>query len=196
MKKSVFALATIGIAVCCLGACKTKDVDEQYNELNAMLQANYSEIVIRMTDTFDKDTSLTEEYRMSYSSTTVFVEYSVERFVEISIDNPSSDLKTELKGIATIKDGSISFNGDEVPGMTADIANISLNFNKSYFAKAEFEDKSFTADVSSPSGFMGSALLCTNMKVNAAFDEVFSSIQISYTSPSGSQVKYSYTFTA
>lgn len=194
MKKHFFALAVIGIAACCLGACGEFGDNAQYEALNAMLEVNYSVIDITVSNTFEENISLTSEYKMTYSSDSVRVEYTVEEFAETSLDNPSPNAKTKLKGEATIKNGNVTFDGDEVP-LTAQIANLGFSFKQDYFKNASLTNTSLSADVVSPSDFWGSTLACTNMKVKATFREAFSSLQITYTSSIGSQVKYTYSFT-
>lgn len=196
MKKQLFAVAAIGIAVCCLGACEIPDADtpDVYDGLNAMLNANYSQIEITVSETFEEATSLTSEYLITYSDVQIKVEYSVEKFVEVSLDNPSTEVKTTLTGEAIIKDGTISFNGDNA-GITADIAQIGLNFKKKYFENDALTDGSFHADVKNAAGFIGSPLTCSNMKVVAYFGDVFNSINLTYVSVSGNKVEFAYFFT-
>ena len=195
MKKKFILFATIGVAACCFGACKSTEESSQYDALNALLDKSYSQIVINVTDTFDAYTVLSSEYRMSYSDDSVLVQYSVEEFAEPSLDDTASSHKTTLKGEATIKNGAVTFTGDEVP-LSADIATPAFTFKEDYFTNATLTDTSLVADVSTPSGFMGTTLNCTNMKVQAVFSETaFSSIQISYASAGGGRVKYAYSFT-
>ena len=194
MKKQIFALVAVGVAACCLGACKKNNNNEKYDELNAMLHADYSQIVITVTDTFDEDTVLESEYRISYSADTILVEYSVEQFSEISLDNPTQSVITRLVGEATIKGEEITFDGDTVP-MTAGIAHPSFVFNVNYFKNADLAGNYLIADVKNPSAFMGTELTCSDMKVRVTFLEVLLKLDISYISASGSQVKYSYAFT-
>lgn len=199
MKKQILAFAAIGVAACCLGACTKVDKDKdnsfvnEYDNLNAMLNANYSQIEITVTDTFDENTSLKSDYIIKYSDSQIKVEYSVEEFAEVSLDG-TSDLITTLKGEAVIKDGAISFDGDKV-GITADIAKLGLNFNENFFTNAQLTGNYFIADVEFASAFLGSAIECSSMKVNATFFEVFYDIQITYVSESGNNVEYTYIFT-
>ena len=196
MKKQFLAFAAIGVAVCCLGACakKTDNGDNaEYDALNTMLKVDYSKIELTVTNTYDEDTSLESKYLMTYSDTRITVEYSVERFIEISLDNPSAEVKTTLTGVAVIKDGDISFTGDDV-GITSEIANPKLTFKKDYFKDAQLTDMYLIADVKNASAFLGSQLKCTDMKVKAIFLDVFYEIQISYVSEIGSKVEYAYTF--
>lgn len=196
MKKQFLAFAAIGVAVCCFGAC-AKNTDnggnDEYDALNTMLKADYSQIALTVTNTYDEDTSLKSEYTITYSDTQITVKYSVEKFVEISLDNPSAEVKTTLTGVAIIKDGDITFTGDDA-GITADIAYPGLTFKKSYFKNAQYADMYLIADVTNASAFLGSQLKCTDMKVKAIFLDVFHEIQISYVSEIGSKVEYAYTF--
>lgn len=192
MKKQLIMLATIGVAVCCLGACKNTDDNGgesgEWAALNAMLGLNYSQIEISVSDTFDEDTSLESKYKINYSASQITVEYTVEKFVEISLDNPSSSVKTTLTGKAFINDGNISFSGDEVD-ITADIAELGFTFEKSYFSNIELTGNYLMADVKKPSDFVGSKLVCSDMKLKAFFLEYFYDIQINYVSEIGSAVK-------
>ena len=196
MKKRFLAFAAIGVAVCCLCACakKTDNGDNaEYDALNAMLKADYSQIALTVTNTYDEDTSLKSEYTITYSDTQITVEYSVERFVEISLDKPSTEVKTTLTGVAVIVDGNVSFTGDDV-GITADIAHPRLTFKKDYFKNAELTGNYLIADVKNASAFLGSQINCTDMKVTAIFLDMFNDIKISYISESGNKVEYVYKF--
>lgn len=192
MKKSLFAIAVIGISVCCLGACKNAD-NAKYDALNAMLDASYSKLEITVTDKFDEDTTLTSVYTINYSASQITVEYTVERFVELSLDGSLSGNKMTLVGEAVIKDGEISISGDDV-GVTAAIARPQLTFKKDYFENTQLTGSYLIADVKNASEFLGSQTDCTDMKVKAIFLEVFYDIEISYISEVGSEVKYTYEF--
>ena len=196
MKKRLLTIAAIGVAVCCLGACKPASsgtAADEYDDLNAMLNADYSQIVLTVTNTYDEDTSLKSEYTITYSETQITVEYSVERFVDISLDNPSKEIKTTLSGVAVIINDDISFNGDEVD-ITAEIAKPGLTFKKDYFKNAQLTGNYLIADVKNASAFLGSQLNCSDMKVNAIFLDMFYEIQISYISESGNKVEIEYLF--
>ena len=197
MKKQLFALAAIGVAVCCLGACKpTEPVfqnPDEYDVLNTMLNANYSHIEITLTETVDEDTSLTSIYSIAYSETEITVEYSVEKFNTIELDKPTTELKTTLTGVAIIVGSFISVMGDDV-GIDADIARVGLTFKKAYFENDILSDDSFHADVKNVSGFWGSQVTCSNMKIATNFGEAFNDINIQYLSESGNKVEIKYIF--
>lgn len=195
MKKQLFTVAAIGVAVCCLGACKKSQADNsEWAALNAMLDYNYSQIEISVTDTFDEYTSLKSEYVIDYSDSQITVTYSVEKFVEISLGNPVSNEKTTFTGKAFINGGSIALIGDDID-ITADIADIGLTFKKSYFRNVNLTGNYLNADVENVSKFIGSKLVCSNMKVEAFFLEVFDNIKINYVSAIGSSVEIYIDFT-
>lgn len=193
MKKQLIMIATIGVAVCCLGACKKASNGNEYDALNSMLDANYSNIELTVTDTIDENLALTSLYTISYAQSEITVKYSVEKLTEISLDNPTSGIKTTLIGEAVIKDGSVTINGDDA-GITADIAEMKLTFKSDYFTNTQLTGNYLKADVKNVSAFLGSQISCTEMKVNATFLEVFYDIQITYTAESGSKVEYKYVF--
>ena len=185
-------IATLLTAIFALAACGGKA--SEYNKLNEMLDASYSKIELTVTDTFG-DLSLESKYTIRYSDSGITVGYTVEKFAEVTLDNPSTGLKTTLTGEAVIEDGVVvSVNGDDI-GLGADIAKTGLTFKKEFFKKAELTDSRLKADVKDASGFLGTQLTCTDMKVEAAFGDVLYNINIVYTSEGGNEVKYAYVFT-
>lgn len=199
MKKSILTIAGVCAAACCFAACEgsaNNNVTEssKYDNLNEMLNKNYSQIVLTVKDTFDEDTYLTSEYTIKYSDSTVTVTYSVEKFTELSLDNPSAEVKTTLIGEIEIKNGTaVLISGIDI-NLTADIAEVGLTFKEEYFENTTLTDMTLQADVTNVSAFVGSQLSCTDMKVKATFIEMFYNINITYTSESGSFVEYSYIF--
>ena len=197
MKKKWIMFAAVCAFSCCLGlvGCDMGSNTGEYDALNAMLDADYSQIVLTVTDTFDKNTSLTSEYTVKYSTDTITVTYTVERFNEASLDNPSTDIKTTLTGEAVIEDGAIvSRSGDDIK-LPVDIAKPRLTFNKKYFENVNLTGVNLKADVKNADAFLGSQVSCTGMKVSATFLDVFYNINISYTSAGGNKVEYKYVFT-
>lgn len=195
MKKQILMLAAVCAATCCLAAC-SKPYDE-YATLNKMLDKEYSQVVLTVTDTFDEHTSLSSIYTIKYSGITVTVEYVVEKFTKIdaSLEGPAEDVITTHTGEMIIEGGVVtSRDGDDV-GLTAEIAYMGLEFKKEYFANVELTGNFIKADVTNASAFLGSQLTCTDMKVYATFIEVFNEINVTYTSESGSLVEYDYIFT-
>lgn len=190
-KKIIPAVVAL-CAVAMLGGCK-KTEETEYDKLNAMLGLNYSKIVLTVTDTFDEDTVLVSEYTMKFSGSVTAVSYTVEKFAELSLDATAS-AKTTLTGEAKIADGKVFFGqGDEVD-LSAITEGTGLDFQERYLTNTELTDSSFKADVTNPSGFMGSTVICTGMKVKTIFFDAFHSIQINYTAANGNSVEYLYKF--
>lgn len=197
MKKQVFNIAAVCTAVCCLGACTVEKQSSEYDALNEMLNATYSQVVITVTDTFDESASLNSEYIIHYQDSGIKVYYTVEKFAEIddSLESLLSDMKTTLTGEMTIKSGSVvSVNGDDI-GLTADMTKGGFSFKEEYFEDAQLSGVYLKADVKDASAFFGHGINCTDMKVQATFLDVFYDIQVTYTSEMGSKVEITYTFT-
>lgn len=159
-----------------------------------MLKADYSRITLTVTDTFDEDTYLKNEYIINYTDSQITVDYSVEKFNELSLDNPVTQVKTVYEGQAVIVDGVLVSVDDEEVELTADIAKVGLTFKKQYFKNVEFTDLSLKAEVSDAKSFLDAELNCTDMKVEAVFLQSFYSILITYNSSIGSKVEYKYSF--
>ena len=196
MKKSILMISAAAVcAVACgLSACGSKsNGNADYDKLNGMLNASYSEIDLTVTSTYDEYTSLISEYTINYYEDAITVEYSVERLSSLSIDNPSTGYKYVLSGEVSIENGVVT-GGEEV-GITESFANPKFSFNKANFENAVFENGvAFSADVKNCTAFWGLAVSCTDMKVYAVWlNNSFSTIKINYVQ-NGIAVEYRYNF--
>ena len=195
-------LAAVCAAACCLSACDNSgnqpsggSASDGYDTLNAMLSANYSQITLTVTDTFDERTSLKSEYAINYSDSGITVNYTVEQFAEMDLNNPSADIKVTLSGEAKIEDGVVTVvSGDDV-NLSASIARVGLVFKKEYFNNAVLSNVLFRADVTNPSAFLGSESACGDMKVESTFGQLFNYIHITYNSAEANKVDVKYIFT-
>lgn len=199
MKKSLLVIAAVCAAAACFSACNSscgsKDVDGvSYGDLNAKLNSGYSQIKITVLDTFDSNTSLVSEYTLKYADSNIKVSYTVERFnTDISLDGAAvTDSVKTLTGEILYENGKV-VSGDL--DIAAVIPSTGLSFKEEYFENAKITDKAFNADVKDASGFMGSSLTCTEMKVSANYLESFTNISITYKSSAGSTVQYTYAYT-
>lgn len=192
IKKLIPVMMALCVATAVFSGCG-KHRSKEYNELNAKLEFNYSQIVLRVTNTFDEESILTSEYTMKFSDDGMTVNYSVERFSELSIDS-AAPAKTKLVGEAMIADGKVTYVQGEEVNLDALTVGTGINFKESYFKNAELTGMYLKADVKNPSGFMGSELTCTDMKVYATFLEIFYDIEIEYQAQNGNHVRYLYLF--
>lgn len=195
--KKIILLISAAIAACALSACEFSCAKDSkgysYEQLNSMLNANYSQIVISVNNTFtDENITLESEYKVKYTQSEITVDYKVERFSSISLDSPASDVKTVYEGRAVIV-GNVISGGEEV-GLTKDIAQLNLTFNEDYFRNISFDKTSISADVTNPGAFLGTSLSCTDMHVEGKFNGVFESITITY-KQSANEIEYRYIFT-
>lgn len=201
MKKPIFIIAAVCAAAAFFGGCQscnsepTDNKKGGYEALNDLLALDYSGFKLTVTDTFDAETSLKSEYVVEYSANGATVNYSIERFAEISLGTPVSSAKVTLEGVAVIKDGVVvSVDGDDV-NITADAAETGLNFKEEYFENARLTGINFNADVKNSSGFLGADITCTEMKVQAYFPKALDNIKITYKADGGNRVEYVYKFT-
>ncbi len=194
MKRMIPILAAVCAAVCCLGACG-KSKSDSYDSLDEMMKMHYSQIDVSVTDTFDENSSLKSEYKISDSGESITVTYAVEKFSFFELNGPLPDFKTTVRGEAVIENGAVvSVNGDEIE-LPLTVTKPGFTFKKKYFANAKLTDAYFIADVKEPNRFFDTNISCSNMKVKATFLKVFHEIRITYTSASGSEVEYKYMFT-
>lgn len=169
------------------------DKPDPYETLNKMMQAEYTKIEVSVTDTFGEGVTLSSVYTVSFADDAVTVEYQVERFAEISLDDLPGDPIETLTGKVTVKDGEVTLvEGDDI-GLT--VSGKLFDFKETYFGNTELTDTSLKADVKDPKNFMG-VENCTDMKVEAAFAGSFTKITVAYTAAAGDSVKIEYNFTA
>lgn len=201
MKKSIFsilALCTACAAAAGLSGCKSCDDDgpDAYGKIQEILNKNYSQIVLTVTDTFAEGVSLQSVYTVNYGESDVTIEYSIEKFTSLSLDAASPQFKTVKTGSVVLKDGVIvKQEGDSADFSYELISAGGLNFKEEYFTAVTINNVSFKADITNPSGFFGTAVDCTGAKIQSVFADYMAEIVVSYTSSSGSSVEYEYRFT-
>lgn len=193
MKKLLLPVAAV-CATLFAAACKPAS---DFDALNDMLHADYSEISVSVKNVFDEDTFLESAYTFYYTEEGVRIRYSVERFLPLSEDLTldesisSSRGKTTLKGEALAgEDGIITVGGIGL----SDRGEMGITFREEYFENADRTDCTLVADVKSPGAFLGVDLDCSAMRMKAAFLTAFLSMEIFYISEGGSTVEIQYIF--
>lgn len=195
VKKIILTIMAVLMCIMCFTACDEETpAFNEYENLNKMLKLDYSKITLTVTDRFDEETSLTSKYVMSYSGKNVTVDYTVERFNQISLDTPNTGVKSTVTGQAVIENGSVVSNSGNVI-ITPAVENIDLNFKEEYFENAELTGLYLRADVNDASSFMKNSISCEDMKVYAEFLDAFYQIKVTYTNEKGNSVEYNYEFT-
>ena len=195
MKKAILLISAVCVAACSLTACGNNGGDKSggnnaYDKLNTMIEADYSTIEITVKSTFDASTALTSSYIVNYGDE-ITVEYRVERFAPISVDNPDGDLITVHSGTATISGGVVT--GGEGIDFPVGITN-RFTFKEEYFENVTLKSISFEADVKDASSFFGSQITCSDMHVEVEYFDYISSMSVNYTK-NGVKVEQNYVFT-
>lgn len=197
MKKHIIAFAAALVSAICLVGCDKggeQPVKSPYDSLNDMIAQAYSRIDLTVETTRD-DLTLTSTYAIVYTKEGATVTYSVERLAEISLgDVPGSPVVT-LTGKAAVIGGKVTVIEGEDVGLPATIAENGLTFKAGYFKNASITDTSLQAEVADPKGFFGTAVSCSDMKVEASFADAFSEISVTYTTADEGNVEYLYKFT-
>ena len=191
MKKS-FVFVVILCLLVCLAACTPQQGSEQLNE---KLKANYSQISLSVTTKY-LDETLTSTVTTATEGDVSTVTYSIQQFATFNEGIPESLIVTK-QGTLTVEKGVItSIDGDEADIDVSGVSAGNLSFDDNYFKNANLTATQFTAEVSAPAAFLGTAVQCSDMKVSATFDKTFvKTIVITYTAD-GAEVTYSYQFTA
>lgn len=191
MKKS-FVFVVILCLLVCLAACTPQQGSEQLNE---KLKENYSQISLSVTTKYLGET-LTSTVTTTTEGDVSTVTYSIQQFAAFNEGIPESLIVTK-QGTLTVEKGVItSMDGDEADIDVSGVSAGNLSFDDNYFKNANLTATQFTAEVSAPAAFLGTAVQCSDMKVSATFDKTFvKTIVITYTAD-GAEVTYSYQFTA
>lgn len=191
MKKS-FVFVVILCLLVCLAACTPQQGSEQLNE---KLEESYSQISLSVTTKYLGET-LTSTVTTTTEGDVSTVTYSIQQFAAFDEGIPESLIVTK-QGTLTVEKGVItSMDGDEADIDVSGVSAGNLSFDDNYFKNANLTATQFTAEVSAPAAFLGTAVQCSDMKVSATFDKTFvKTIVITYTAD-GAEVTYSYQFTA
>lgn len=199
IKKILLIVMAVLLLLTCFTACddgeQQKPANNEYEFLDKMLELNYSKITLTITNKFDEETSLVSQYVMSYSGETVTVDYTIERFNQISLDKPNTEVKYTITGQTLIKDGVSATVDDGNVVITPEIAEVNFSFKEEYFENAELTSLYLKANVKDANSFMQKSLTCNDMKVYAEFLDAFYQIKVNYTNENGTQVEYNYEFT-
>lgn len=191
MKKSFVFVAILCLLVC-LAACTPQQGSEQLNE---KLEESYSKISLSVTTKYLGET-LTSTVTTTTEGDVSTVTYSIQQFAAFNEGIPESLIVTK-QGTLTVEKGVItSMDGDEADIDVSGVSAGNLSFDDNYFKNANLTATQFTAEVSAPAAFLGTAVQCSDMKVSATFDKTFvKTIVITYIAD-GAEVTYNYQFTA
>lgn len=201
MKKKLFLVVTCLLLVA-LTLVGCADYSQQFDKLNKLLNANYSQMNLTVTVTQDSNefTSVFDvEYGADDSST---IQFTIRRLATFSNDGtlPDNFIET-FEGSATVKNGQVTnVSGDLPDDVTlARFTGIGIKFNQNYFSKVKPTDNTMTVNVSNPKAFMGqTGFVCKpdTMVVSVRWhNDGIEYVRIQYTATNGSKVVMMYTFT-
>lgn len=194
MKKYiVIAIITVVLALTLCACTVNININQaDYDKLTSMLDATYSGWTLTVK-TSSSNVELENKFVITKEAEHTTIEYKIEELGLLSMDS-DSEFKVEHKGSAVVKDGKIvSLNGEEVDVQLEKLETIGLTFKSDYFENVKMTDSAIQADVKDPSGFLGTDISCTDMKLVAGFGSSFNYIRITYKA-NGADVEYNYEF--
>ncbi len=168
-----------------------------FAKINQMVTEKHSKVQIDVSvvKTDATDVCLNSAFTCTYNDdSSILVQYRLEQFNLIDVNNMPTEAKSVKQGSVTVKDGVVSNQTGEVVDVDfSAIAQPKITFSDSNLANGKVQNGIYTADVISISALMGSNVVgATNIKVSVNINAL-NSCQVSY-QVNGSQVTLDYTF--
>lgn len=197
MKKSIFVLAACALSACLFSSCALKANEAYYDNLNEIIGQSYSEISLKVTNTFDEESKLVSDFVVTYGDNQAKVTYSVEELLPVSIEE-ANDWKKTTAGTVLVVNGEITqVDGEAAQFPFEQLTDVGLNFSSEYFSDVQLNAGMFSGTVTSPAAFFGvESFSAKDMKVYVSYTDVCQYIMVNFTALDGSAVKYFYQFRA
>ena len=205
MKKKILVLfALLLAATLLLAACGSNPSVNDLQEINDLLKIKYSKIEVRVNTKTDV-AELNGSFTLTFNGENTNIDYTFDRINDFEIGSdgsvtaPDGDFMVTEKGTVVVREGKI-IQGETVQDLPIDELTVAgFSFKQAFFNNATLKKAKFEADVINPQQFTGNVSLnCKNMHVvvirNLA-DNVLTSIELTYTTQNGSEVKINYLFT-
>jgi hypothetical protein len=183
--------------------CKDKEKETDntinYAKYSAMISKDFDSFTLKVTTKLDDDT-LNGQYTVETVTAGKKITYSYQKINEIIEENGEyvfpEEYKSTLNGELLINGNVIlSQNGEDLNLPFDKISSIGLEFEADFFENVTQTDKSFSATVVNPSGYVGRTLSCTQMTTTLRFiEDTLIKLEISYLSEHGASVYIEYSF--
>ena len=188
----VLSLASCGGGNGSGSAATTAPSNDVYSKLQALANANYSNMIVDVSST-QNGVTMKDYFVVASVGNQTTVDYSCQRRSTFVNGVAPTDYLTTYRGSLVLENGKIvSQNGDTV---SIDFTALSVNalvFDASYFSDVEEGEGTFEAKVTNPAGFMNKAgLAVSDMTVSVAYSGM-KNLTISYTAANGSAVVIEY----
>lgn len=195
MKKRLLLLAIVlVVAFTCLTACNLAD-QKQLNVINQQLRMNYSTITVNVTTTTADNITLEGEFTLTFNGGTTTIAFEYEQLSTFDGDSIPDDFKTTVSGTATVADGKVVVDGDEVDLPLSELTVTGYSFKQAFFTNVTQTNYKFDADVENVQGFTGNRnMQCSNMHVYVVYNTSIRQMRLNYTSLSGASTEIEYTF--
>ena len=165
------------------------------HKINTLLDADYAEVNVNVTTKTAGDYTLNGIYKLTIEQDITTIEYSYNRFNELSWEGNADTYLETVSGTAVVQDGVV-IEGDASEALPQVDFN-GISFKQAFFTNYRATGNKFDADVTNKRGFLGNSdFACTNMHVTVTFTtRSVTKLVITYVSDNGSEVNVTYLFT-
>ncbi len=192
MKKTLIILLCICL-LSGLAACQPEPA-ENTADLNALLAQNYAKLTIELK-TAQEPGNLVNTYALFEVPEGVQVDYSCQRFAQLSLSDTGKEPIETRKGTAVYKDGrQISQSGDPVSFRLPTSLKPNLDLSTANMDNLQQEEGLLKADIKDLGLLLGQNLEGSQGKITVSYtDNALTSIHITYTADAA-EVSLSLTF--
>lgn len=189
MKRILLVFALILSLVICLPACGDKiEENPEFARFNEMFQASFDNYIITVSSTSASGYQLNNLYMITTVDGVRSVSYTVETLNEFNVEGDLIEIPESYK---SVEQGT--YDAEISASSTFDVPH--FNFSYKCIKSDAITPKTFSADITSLAGFMGTSINATEAKFIVFYsDDVPSSIAISYVTEDDVTVLITYTF--
>ena len=194
-KKILLIVIALMLVVTLLALTACDNYSDTLQKINTLLDADYSEVSVNVTTKLAGDYTLNGIYNLTIDEDYTTIEYSYDRFNELSMDGNSDKYFETVSGKAIVKDGKV-IEGDANEALPEVDFN-GISFKEKFFSNYTVTNTKFDADVASTRGFLGNNTFTgSHMHVTVNFTaKSVTKLVITYVSANGAEVNITYLFT-
>ena len=203
-KKITLLIALLVVAILAFAACSNGPSVADLQNINDMLKLDYSVVKV-IINTTTSNATLNGAFTLTFNGDDTTISYQFDRRNTFVVDGSGNASEAQggyivrEEGEVVVRDGKV-IKGDTSVDLPIDQLTIGgFSFKQAFFSNATNDKAKFEADVVNPQNFTGnSSLVCSDMHVVVVRNvsaKALTSIELTYVSENGAQVKINYLFT-
>lgn len=194
-KKLLLIIIALVLALMLVGLVACDSYAGTLQKINTLLDADYAEVKIITETKTSSGYTLNGVYNLSIDGEVTTIEYSYDRYNELSFDDNRDTYLETVTGTAVVQDGVVVEGNSSEALPQVDFNGIS--FKQAFFSNYTVTDNKFDADVVSVGGFLGNNnFTCNDLHVTVTFTKTaVNKLVITYESAKGFSVSITYLFT-